>query len=291
MRSTPLAALPAFYTTVPSNDYLVTLSEFHNFSPSLTNEFRLGFNRQYQVFGVGPQQYPGLDQFPNVTINELGINIGPNPVAPQGTIQNTYQGTDNLSWIKGAHTLKFGVDFRKYISPQSFTQRSRGDYEWSTLEGFLRDQIPDGPAERTTGNSIYYGDQTEFGTYVNDDWKVRPNLTVNLGLRYERTTIPTGERSQTLNAISNVPGLITFGEPKVQNLNFMPRIGFAWSPGNSGTTSIRGGFGINYDKLFDNLGILSLPPQLQQTVDVGGLTRLELPGQRRHQAERVGRAR
>ena len=74
-----LAALPAFYTTVPSNDYLVTLSEFHNFTPSVTNEFRLGYNRQNQTFGAGAQQFPGLDQFPNVTINELGINIGPEP--------------------------------------------------------------------------------------------------------------------------------------------------------------------------------------------------------------------
>ncbi len=266
------AALPSFYTTVPANDYLGTFSEFHNFSPSLTNEFRLGFNRQYQALGVGKQQYPGLDAFPNITVDELGIDIGPDPVAPQSTIQNTYQGTDNVSWIKGAHTLKAGVDLRKYISPQSFTQRSRGDYQWSKLEGFLRDQYPDGAGERTTGNTIYYGDQLEFGTYINDDWKVKPNFTLNLGLRYERTTIPYSERSQPLNAISNTPGLISFDEPKVQNLDFMPRIGLAWSPGTSGTTSIRAGFGINYDKLFDNLGILSLPPQLQQTVDVGGLS-------------------
>lgn len=266
------AALPSFYTTVPANDYLVTLSEFHSFSPSLTNEFRLGFNRQSQSFGIGTQQYPGLDTFPNVTIDELGINLGPDPNAPQSTVQNTYQGTDNITWTRGAHTLKVGVDFRKYISPQSFTQRSRGDYQWSTLDGFLHDQIPDGAAERTTGNAIYYGDQIEFGTYLNDDWKVKPNLTLNLGLRYERTTVPFSERSQPLNAISNTPGLITFGEPKVQNRNFMPRIGLAWSPGTRGTTSIRAGFGINYDKLFDNLGILTLPPQLQQTVDVGGLS-------------------
>jgi hypothetical protein len=266
------AALPAFYTTIPANDYLVTLTEFHNFTPSLTNEFRLGFNRQNELFGVGPQQFPGLDKFPNLTIDELGINIGPDPVVPQGAIQNTYQGTDNLSWTKAAHTLKFGADVRKYISPQQFTQRSRGDYEWSKLEGFLRDLTPDVTAERTTGNATYYGDQTETGLYANDDWKVRPKLTINLGLRYERTTVPTGERLQTLNAIASVPGLITFGEPRVQNRNFMPRIGFAWSPGSSGTLSIRGGFGINYDKLIDNFGLLSLPPQLQQTVVVGGQT-------------------
>src|SRR5207245_2946482 len=107
----------------------------------------LGYNRQNQVFGLGPQQYPGLDKFPNITVDELSINIGPDPVAPQGGIQNTYQGTDNVSWIKGAHTLKSGVDFRKYIAPQNFTQRSRGDYQWSTLEGFLRDQFPDGAGE------------------------------------------------------------------------------------------------------------------------------------------------
>jgi hypothetical protein len=266
------AALPAFYTTIPSNDYLVTFSEFHNFTPSITNEFRLGYNRQNQIFGTGPQQFPGLDKFPNLTINELGIDIGPDPNAPQGAIQNTYQGTDNLSWTKAAHTLKFGVDFRKYIAPQQFTQRSRGDYQWSTLEGFLRDLTPDVTGERTTGNATYYGDQTETAFYVNDDWKLRPNLTINLGLRYERITVPTGERSQTLNAISSVPGLIAFGEPRMQNRNFMPRIGFAWSPGTRGNLSIRGGFGINYDKLFDNLGVLSLPPQLQQTVVVGGQT-------------------
>jgi hypothetical protein len=267
-----LAALPAFYTTIPANDYLVTLSEFHTFTPSLTNEFRLGYNRQNETFGVGSEQFPGLDKFPNITINELGINIGPDPNAPQGGIQNTYQGTDNVSWTKAAHTLKFGVDFRKYIAPQEFTQRSRGDYQWSTLEGFLRDLYPDIGGERTTGSARFYGDQTETAFYVNDDWKLRPNLTINLGLRYERTTVPFSERSQTLNAIASVPGLITFGEPRVQNGNVMPRVGFAWSPGNSGNMSIRGGFGINYDKLFDNFGLLSLPPQLQQTVNVGGLT-------------------
>ena len=139
-------------------------------------------------------------------------------------------------------------------------------------KGYLRDLTPDVTAERTTGNVTYYGDQTETAFHINDDWKLRPNLTVNLGVRYERVTVPFGERSQTLNAISSVPGLITFGEPKVQNWNFMPRIGFAWAPGNRGNMSIRGGFGINYDKLFDNFGILSLPPQLEQTVVVGGLT-------------------
>jgi hypothetical protein len=263
------ANLPDFWVPLTIPNYVATLTEFHNFSPSLTNEFRLGFNRNNAVYSVGPQKFPGLDAFPNLTIDELGVNVGPDPNAPQGGIQNLYQGTDNVSWLKGAHTLTFGADLKKYISPQYFTQRARGDYEWDTLENYLTDQIPYF-GERTTGNFIYYGDQIQFGAYVNDSWKIHPNFTINLGVRYERTTLPYGERLQTVNSISNVPGLISFGNPKPQNLNFEPRLGFAWSPGTSGKTSIRGGFGINYDQLFDNLGILSAAPQFQQTVDVGG---------------------
>jgi len=61
---------------------------------------------------------------------------------------------------KSHHTFKFGIEGRKYISPQSFTQRSRGDYEYLTLDRFLRDVNPDVLAERSNGNPIYYGDQT-----------------------------------------------------------------------------------------------------------------------------------
>lgn len=263
------ANLPAFWVPLKVPNYVATLSEFHNFSPNLTNEFRLGFNRNNAVYNVGSQKFPGLTVFPNLTIDELGVNIGPDPNAPQGGIQNLYQGTDNLTWLKGAHTVTVGADLKKYISPQFFTQRARGDYDWDTLENYLTDQIPYF-AERTTGNFIYYGDQIQFGAYANDSWKLRPNLTINLGLRYERTTLPYGERLQNINSVSNVPGLISFGVPKPQNLNFEPRVGFAWSPGTSGKTSIRGGFGINYDQLRDNLGLLSAAPQFQQTVDVGG---------------------
>jgi hypothetical protein len=267
------AELPTFWVPLTVPNYLATLTEFHNFSPTLTNELRLGFNRNSAVYNVGSQKFPGLDQFPNLQIFDLGgVQIGADPNAPQGGIQNLYQITDNVSWVKGRHTLTFGGDFKKYISPQYFTQRARGDYEYSFLSDYLQDYIPDYLGERTTGNFIYYGDQIMFGAYANDSIKLRPNLTVNLGLRYERTTLPYAERLQTVNSISNDPGLIMFNEPKPQNYNFEPRVGLAYSPGESGKTSIRAGFGINYDVLFDNLGLLSTPPQFNQTVDVGGNT-------------------
>jgi len=92
-------------------------------------------------------------------------------------------------------------------------------------------------------------------------------LSLNLGLRYEYTSTPYGWTQQTLNSIADDAPLITFGSPQAPKNNWMPRIGFAYSPGTSGNTSIRGGFGIAYDVLYDNIGVLERPPQIGSTVD------------------------
>jgi hypothetical protein len=260
-------SLPVFFTPLPTKNHLVTINEYHTFRPNLTNEFRVGFNRFTQVIDTGNFSYPGLDSFPNLEFFDLNLQLGADPNGPQFTIQNLYQAADSLTWTKGHHTLKFGIEGRKYISPQSFTQRSRGDYDYTESDLFLRDQTPDFLAERSLGNPVYYGDQSAVYFFINDDWRIRPNLTLNLGVRYEYTTIQTGERVQSLNEAASVPGLISFAEPKAPKNNWGPRIGIAYSPGTSGRTSIRAGAGIAYDVLYDNIGILSLPPQLSGTVD------------------------
>ncbi len=261
-----------FFAVEPVNAYLATISEYHTFTPTLLNEFRLGFNRFNQTVPVsGNQTFPGLDQFPNVNVYELNAAFGPDSSAPQYTIQNLYQATDNLSWTKGSHSFKFGFDGWSSISPSSFTQRARGDYEWTYLSDYLYDYNPDGIAQRGLGNVTYYQNQAYLSFYGNDNWKINPNLTVNLGLRYEYLSIPLGQNSQSLNSSASVPGLISFHSPITQKKNFMPRIGLAYSPGTSGKTSIRAGFGITDDVLYDNLGGSTLPPQLSSTVDVTGL--------------------
>lgn len=264
--------IPTFWTPLPQRFHVFTLSEYHNFSPNLTNEVRVGFNRFSQTFTDGGFSYPGLDSFPNLIVGFGEVNDGPqigaDPNAPQFAVQNFYQIVDNVSWIKGNHNFKFGAQLGEYISPQGFTQRKRGDYDYLTYEGFFTDQVPDYLAERSMGNVTYYGNQNMIYWWANDDWKIKKNLSINLGLRYEFTQVPlSGRQWQPQNAISNVPGLITFGEPQAQKKNFLPRIGFAYSPGSSGTTSIRGGFSMSTDVLYDNLGLLSAPPQVQQTCD------------------------
>ena len=259
---------PVFFTPEPFRYHLVALSEFHTFTPNLTNEFRVGFNRYQNNLSAGNFSYPGLDQFPNLFFfDQGGVNIGPDTNAPQFTIQNLYQAVDNISYVKGKHTIKIGFDGRKYISPQGFTQRARGDYEWNNLSEFLQDLAPTSFGERSTGNLTYYGDQTALYGYVNDTWRLNDKVTLNGGLRYEFTSVPTGERAQALNSAASVPGLINFGTPQPASKSFAPRFGINFAPDEK--TSIRAGFGLAYDVLFDNLGTLSFPPQYSATNDVG----------------------
>jgi hypothetical protein len=272
------AQLGTFFAPYRNTYDLANVSEYHTFSPSVSNEFRVGFNRFAQNIPAGNFTYPGLDAFPNITLFDLGngLNIGPDGNAPQFTIQNFYQIVDNVSMVKGRHNFKFGGEYRWYISPQGFTQRARGDYEYNTTQLYLEDFSPDNFGQRSTGSTTYYGNQKAIYWYANDTWRVTQNLSLNLGIRYEYTTTPTGENRQSLNAIANTPSLIVpqvnqplvFNKPQAPKNNWAPRVGFAYSPGSSGNTSIRAGFGLAYDTLYDNIGILAVPPQVGSTNNV-----------------------
>jgi Carboxypeptidase regulatory-like domain len=262
------ASLPAFFQPLPFKYHLVALSEYHTFTQNLTNEARIGYNRYATNTPSGPFSFPGLDSFPNLTFyDQNGLNIGPDGNAPQSTVQNLYQFVDNISWTKGKHQFKIGFDGRKYISPQTFTQRVRGDYQYDYLTEYLHDLAPTDFGQRSTGDFIYYGDQTALYGYANDTWRALPTLTLNFGIRYEFTSVPVGERAQALNSAASVPGLVSFNAPQPQYRNFTPRIGINWAPDDK--TSVRAAFGMAQDVLFDNLGLLSFPPQYSSTNSVG----------------------
>jgi hypothetical protein len=274
-----LATFPEFFALIPTDGRLFSYTLIHNFTPKLTNETRVAYRRYVQDIPVPGVAFPGLDQFPNIDLDDLGLSIGPDSNAPQFTIENSYQVVDQATYSRGRHSLKFGVDWRDIISPQSFVQRQRGEYEYPNLDLFLRDVQPSF-GERTVGASPYYGNQHLFYGFVQDDWKVRPNFTLNLGLNYVYQQVPFTARLQTVNAISSVPGVLEFNEPKAQKKNFAPRVGLAYAP-NFGTgvlhrifggpdqSSIRASFAMAYDTIVDNLYILSLAPQFNQTIDVG----------------------
>ncbi|HXO04076.1 MAG TPA: carboxypeptidase regulatory-like domain-containing protein [Candidatus Sulfotelmatobacter sp.] len=267
------AEFPAFFQPIPNRFQFASISEFHTFKPNVTNEFRFGFNRFFNNTPAGNFNFPGLDQFPNLEFFDLDVQLGPDPNAPQSGVQNLYQFTDGVTWVHGNHNIKIGGEYHWFIAPQTFTQRARGDYDYSSVGTYLYDVNPDQLAERSTGNPIYLGNEKTVAWYVNDSWRIRPSLSINLGVRYEYTTIPIGEQQQALNSISSDPNIMTpkgplvFNAPRAPKNQWEPRIGVAWSPGGSANTVIRAGFSLGYDTLFDNLGLLTLPPQLSQTQD------------------------
>ena len=265
------ASLPVFFYPRPTTAKLGSISEFHNFSPTVNNEIRVAFNRYNDDIQVPNFSYPGLDVFPNVVIrNDLNLNIGPDPNGPQATVQTTYQIVDNVSWTKGKHDLKFGFDGRDLIAASTFIQRNRGDYEWTTLQGFLSDTIPDYIAQRNIGSKPYSGNDTAYYFFANDNFRLTAISPSILGVRYEFNGVAQSMREFELNSLAERSGRVDVWRPVAEKNNWAPRLGLAYSPGNNGKTSIRGGFGMAYDQIFDNVGTNARPPQATSTVDVTG---------------------
>lgn len=232
-------------------------------SNRVINDFRASFSRLNGANLTVPAQFAN---FPNIEIDAFGSNVGPYSLAPQGYTQNVYQLLDNVTYIKGRHTFKAGIEGREYIAPSNGLPRPRGEWDYASLESFFNDLVPDGAngALRGAGTGSVADNYHAVYWFVQDDWKITSRLTLNLGLRYEWTGVPRDEGKQALNAISNDPAFgLVFRKPKSDTNNFGPHLGFAWDPTGRGRWAVRGGAQISYDVIANNFAINSLPPQLQ----------------------------
>jgi len=269
------ATIPQFNQNEPFHNRKIALTDAWTIGNTMLNDLRVQYSFFYQAFLNPCSSCP-----PDVTISELGNNtVG--PADNQYQKQNTYQIADTFSWTKGKHSFKFGAQYNHFIYPQFFLSRSNGDYWYSSLAEFINDDLPSQPGRtlRGAGTGSFLGTQSAFYYFAQDDFKVTPKLTINLGIRYEYWTNPVGSETQKLNAISSVPGVITFGVPKTDKNNIAPRIGFAYDPFGTGKTAIRGGFGIAYDVKFQNFASITLPPQLQSELNPdSACTLTPLPG-------------
>jgi hypothetical protein len=258
---------PQFNGTNNNDARKIILNDVWAISPTVVNEFRFSFSRAVGPDLVVPSTFAN---FPNVEIDSLGVDIGPNGCSPQSTIVNTYQWVDDVTKTFGKHTVKAGIEVRNNIGPSDFLPRSRGEWDYPDLQSFINDLIPIGAngALRGAGSGFFAANFKALYGFAQDDWKVTPRLTVNLGLRYEWNGLPRDEKLQNLNAISNDPKLgLIFGTPKTDKNNWAPRLGFAYDPFGTGRWSIRGGIGLFYDITPVNFPQLSLPPQLQSEQD------------------------
>ena len=256
----PNPALPQFSGVNPVDVRKGTAADTWTINDHLINDLRFNLTHEKQAWTV-PSQFAN---FPDVTVTSLSnFVIGPEGNSPQNGGQNTYQLLDQMTWSKGRHTIKYGVEGRRLISPSNFLARERGDWFYSDLTNLVTDTVPIDQAIRGAGNGSYPGNATSVYWFLQDDVKVNSRLTLNLGVRYEWNGIPFGSTYQALNEISNLPGVYDFRVPKSDKNNFAPRVGFAWDPTGKGKWSVRGGFGLAYDVIFTNLASLQLPPQLQ----------------------------
>src|SRR4029077_4451872 len=255
---TPLAQ---FSGDLAADSRKVILSDAWSLSPTFVNDLRVSYSRFVQAYTV-PGQFAN---FPNAIVDNLGLNIGSESNSPQSYTQNNYQFLNNVTIIRGAHTLKFGAEWRHWIAPTNFLPRARGEWDYASLQTLIDDGIPNGfnGALRGAGSGVFSGNQDALYGFVQDDWKVAARFTLNLGLRYEWMTNPRDAKLQALNALATLPGVFEFRVPKTDRNNFAPRIGFAWDLFGDGKTALRGGFGVSYDVTFQNLTTLQLPPQFQ----------------------------
>ena len=239
------------------------LTDAWTVSSRVINDFRVSFSRLSGPNLVDPSQF---SNFPNVEIDPFGSNLGPFSLAPAGYVQNVYQAVENVSYIRGKHTFKVGVEGRNYITETTSLPRARGEWDYASLNSLVNDLVPDGGngALRGAGTASSANNNPAVYWFVQDDWKLMPRLTLNLGLRYEWSGVPRDEGKQALNAIADDPAVgLIFRKPKSDTNNFGPHVGFAWDPTGHGKWSIRGGGQIAYDVIPLNFAINSLPPQLQ----------------------------
>jgi len=263
--------------------YIAALEESHIFSPTVVNSARLGFNRNAVInyraqSAINPASGdPSLGAFPNGDNPSTRIGgFSPLSAGLNGGYSlhnwNSFQFYDDAFVTRGTHALKFGfaVERMDYNFFQDYNPlgiwRFNGVHGLSPLASFLTNQpssLEGGLPDRLNPRGLR---QTLFGGYVQDDWRVLPHLTLNVGLRYEMTTVINEVQGKITNIASYTAPLpncgtsdpsltLVFGQPgctpgvapyysNPTKLDFEPRFGFAWDPRGDGKTAVRGGYAI-----------------------------------------------
>ncbi len=299
------STIPGFGTTGVLRFTNVVVSDFHTFSPRTVNEFRFSWHQRdtlsvvpvnrttpadLGIEGIVPDD-PNAAGPPRVDITGFST-FGNTIQGPQGRDDNTFQWVDNVNHNRGNHRFKFGGEYRTYYQNQTFDFINNGLYQFTgdmgaifglpnipglnaALSDFARG-LPLVYVQNSAGTPRY--ETSSYNFFVQDDWKVRSNLTFNIGLRYEldkplvdsenrvntfrvgqqSTVFPTAPRGMVFPGDAG----ITDSTYQTDKNNFGPRVGFAWDVFSNGKVSLRAGYGVYYDTVISEttLQFLTAPP-------------------------------
>jgi len=242
----PLSAAATDLQQKVSSPINGALELLHIFSPSLANEVKFGFNRatsnSYNYSQTG-------------AIYQIAISTGPGPgFVTQNYnynsiyVGNTFSGIDNLTWVHGRQTIKAGAEIRRIQLNQEYGEH--GKVTFSTVENLAADVVKS--ASLTGALPVNHLRKDDIIGYAQDEFKLRPNFTLNLGARYTVFQIfneANGKANPFDFDTCGAQGFCgigaSFGQQNYGDID--PRVGLAWTPNRGGKTVVRAGFGIYHE--------------------------------------------
>lgn len=212
---------PSASSSLDNTDQTIAISNIATISSRTVNETR-------GQFTYSDLRTPPTDPFgPTVSISGVAT-FGTLSGSPTGRLNKLYEIVNNFSHQAGAHALRIGGGFLYNDCTITYPRSFRGNYAFSSLANFLNGTYNNAGFTQTFGQSVTAQTNPNVGFYAQDEWKITPRLTLNVGLRYDVQVL------ESINTDKN---------------NFSPRVGFAWSPFESRRTVVRGSFGMFYDRL------------------------------------------
>lgn len=272
------ATPPGLTTVVPTRSQAASAFLNSSVTPNTFNELRLSWQR---LGTTTTAQDPKSETIPSIEVPELGLTgfnaaasrtaIGLAVNLPQFRFNNNYQVQETLGWMRGAHSMKFGIDFRKQDVTSLFVPTIRGRLVYNTLQDLVDDvaQTASINAPLPGGERLTYYKYFDYFFFAQDEWRIRPNFTITYGIRYEAPGNPIDDLRQVndriVAAVGGNEGYRLTPAPKRDTNNWAPRFGFnyrfgeapgalRWLTGDSRLV-MRGGYSRTYDFAFINIAL------------------------------------